>query len=283
MGDLVANHWVDADHKRGLWRVSPLAAYLAGKPQWRTLIDVDALGKAEGKSWVWHGADCLPPDYQRCLVSLSPGGSDADVVREFDLATGKFVAGGFTIPEGKNSADLDRPGHICWWRASKARGRRPSSGYPRIVKEWKRGTPLERRDQGRRSAETDIGISPFAVMDGDIRRVAISRNVGLLRIARVDARARRPLGRSAGAARRRTSMPSSPARRSSLWSRRSARCSRARWSLTTLRDMLAGQKPRTGCWSWRRRKTQAIEEVSATDNVLWIKALDDVSGKLFAL
>ena len=69
MGDLVVNHWVDANHKRGLWRVSPLAAFLDGKPQWRTLIDVDALGKAEGKSWVWHGADCLPPAYQRCLVS----------------------------------------------------------------------------------------------------------------------------------------------------------------------------------------------------------------------
>ena len=74
MGDLVANHWVDANHKRGLWRVSPLADYLAGKPAWRTVIDVDALGKAEGKSWVWHGADCLPPEYRRCLVSLSPGG-----------------------------------------------------------------------------------------------------------------------------------------------------------------------------------------------------------------
>ena len=47
MGDMVANHWVDADHKRGLWRVSPLSAYLAGTPQWRTLIDVDALGKAQ--------------------------------------------------------------------------------------------------------------------------------------------------------------------------------------------------------------------------------------------
>ena len=68
IGDLVANHWVDADHKRGLWRVSPLDAYLARKPVWRTLIDVDALGKAEGKSWVWHGASCLPPEYRRCLV-----------------------------------------------------------------------------------------------------------------------------------------------------------------------------------------------------------------------
>lgn len=30
-------------------------------------------------------------------------------------------------------------------------------------------------------------------------------------------------------------------------------------------------------------KAQAIENVSATDNVLWVKALDDVEGKLFAL
>ena len=66
MGDMISNHWVDANHKRGLWRVSPLADYLAGKPQWTTLIDVDALGKAEGRSWVWHGANCLPPEYQRC-------------------------------------------------------------------------------------------------------------------------------------------------------------------------------------------------------------------------
>jgi prolyl oligopeptidase len=80
-GDMVTNLWRDAKNPRGLWRVSPLAAYRAGKPQWRTLIDVDALGKQEGKSWVWHGANCLAPDYKTCLVSLSPGGTDADVVR----------------------------------------------------------------------------------------------------------------------------------------------------------------------------------------------------------
>ena len=109
MGDMVANHWVDADHKRGLWRISPLQPYLAGKPQWRTLIDVDALGAKEGKSWVWHGADCLAPDYQRCLVSLSPGGTDADIVREYDIGTGQFVAGGFVVPEAKSTSSwVDR-------------------------------------------------------------------------------------------------------------------------------------------------------------------------------
>ena len=94
---------------RGLWRVASLSSYVAGKPQWRTLIDVDALGKAQGKSWVWHGANCLAPDYRRCLVSLSPGGTDADVVREFDMPTGRFVADGFALADAKsNSAWVDR-------------------------------------------------------------------------------------------------------------------------------------------------------------------------------
>ena len=102
LGDQVTNLWRDVKNPRGIWRISPRAAYVAGKPEWRTLIDVDALGKAEGKSWVWHGADCLPPEYRRCLVSLSPGGTDADVVREFDLATGQFIEGGFALPEAKS-------------------------------------------------------------------------------------------------------------------------------------------------------------------------------------
>ncbi|MEO6433201.1 MAG: S9 family peptidase, partial [Sphingomicrobium sp.] len=83
LGDQVLNLWIDAEHKRGLWRSASLASFAAGKPEWRLLIDVDALGKAEGKSWVFHGVECLPPANRRCLVSLSPGGGDADVAREF--------------------------------------------------------------------------------------------------------------------------------------------------------------------------------------------------------
>ncbi|MDP7325165.1 MAG: S9 family peptidase, partial [Qipengyuania citrea] len=103
MGDQVTNLWRDADNPRGLWRTATLQSYLAGAPEWRTLIDVDQLGEDEGQSWVWHGANCLAPEYTRCLVSLSPGGTDADVVREFDIATGAFVEGGFTLPEAKSN------------------------------------------------------------------------------------------------------------------------------------------------------------------------------------
>ena len=177
MGDLVTNHWIDADHKRGLWRVSPLSDYIAGKPQWRTVIDVDALGAAEGKSWVWHGAECLPPEYQRCLVSLSPGGGDADVTREFDLGTGKFVADGFTVPLGKNNATwVDKDTLLV--AAVEGKGSETRSGYPRIVKMWKRGTPWSAATVIAQGIENDIAVRPFAWMDGDKRYVGVDRGVG---------------------------------------------------------------------------------------------------------
>lgn len=280
MGDLVANHWVDANHKRGLWRVSPLADYLAGKPVWRTLIDVDALGRAEGKSWVWHKASCLPPENQRCLISLSPGGSDADVVREFDLQTGKFVDGGFTVPESKNTtiwADRD----TLLVAMAEGEGTVTRSGYARIVKEWKRGTPWSSAKIVAEAAEGDIGISPFAVTDGDQRRVAISRNVGFY-ASRVSMRA--PDGRWIELPIPETANFNDVISGQAVVTLVEPLGAHQPGSVVAfdIAQMLAGQKP-AATLVMAPSKSQAIEEVSASDNVLWIKALDDVSGKLFAI
>ena len=280
MGDLVANHWVDANHKRGLWRVSPLAGYLAGKPQWRTLIDVDALGKAEGKSWVWHGANCLPPEYQRCLVSLSPGGSDADVVREFDLATAKFVEGGFVVPESKNSVTwVDR--NTLMVAMAEGEGTVTKSGYARIVKEWKRGTPWSAATKIAEVTESDIGISPIAVMDGDVRRVGFSRNVGFYE-SRLSMRA--PDGRWVDLPIPETANFNAVVAGQAIATLVEPLGAFQPGSVVAfdIQQMLAGQKPAPRL-VMAPSKSQAIEEVRATDNVLWVKALDDVSGKLFAL
>jgi len=94
--------WQDAEHVRGVWRSTTLASYRTETPQWRTMLDLDALAKAEGKNWVWKGARCLKPADRYCLVELSDGGKDAVVVREFDSQTGQFVAGGFHLPEAKH-------------------------------------------------------------------------------------------------------------------------------------------------------------------------------------
>ena len=109
IGPYYYNFWKDAQHERGLWRRTTLDEYRKPAPKWETVIDLDALGAAEGEKWVWHGANCLKPAYERCLVALSRGGSDADVTREFDLSTKQWVKDGFFRPEAKGSLDwIDR-------------------------------------------------------------------------------------------------------------------------------------------------------------------------------
>jgi prolyl oligopeptidase len=280
IGDKVGNLWRDASNPRGLWRVSPLAAYRSGKPQWRTLIDVDSLGRKEGKSWVWHGADCLAPDYRRCLVSLSPGGTDADVVREFDLATGRFVEDGFTVPEAKSSvAWVDRDTLLVGTDYGK--GSLTSSGYPRILKLWKRGTPLSSARTLFEGEAADVATNPIAVHSATRRWVFVSRGKtfwtneyhlltptgGLVPVPlpadaefedvigdRLIAKLQSPLGRfGAGTL--------------------------VSYSLADIVSR-GNAEPRLVMAPTAR---QAIEEVSASDAVLWVKALDDVSGRLFAL
>ena len=101
IGPYYYNFWKDRQHERGLWRRTTLEEYRKPQPKWETVLDLDALNAAEGSKWVWHGAECLKPDYRRCLIALSPGGSDADVTREFDLTTKSWVKDGFFRPEDR--------------------------------------------------------------------------------------------------------------------------------------------------------------------------------------
>jgi prolyl oligopeptidase len=135
------NLWQDEAHPRGLWRRTTLADYRLAEPTWETVLDLDALGAAEGENWVWGGAHSLAPAHTRCLVSLSRGGADAVVVREFDLVAKAFVADGFVLPEAKSDVawlNLD----TLFVGTDFGPGSMTSSGYPRIVKRWSRGTPL---------------------------------------------------------------------------------------------------------------------------------------------
>jgi prolyl oligopeptidase len=142
IGDQYYNFWRDKDHVRGLWRRTTLAEYRKAAPQWETVIDLDALAKTEGENWVWSGADCLRPAYQRCLISLSRGGADATVVREFDLPSKSFVKDGFFVPEARNWVswiDAD----TLYVGSDLGPGSMTSSGYPRTARTWKRGTALK--------------------------------------------------------------------------------------------------------------------------------------------
>src|SRR5699024_4681344 len=92
VGDFYYNFWRDSQHERGLWRRTTVESYRLDAPEWETVLDLDALAAEENENWVWHGATVLREDqpdgsrtYRQALVSLSRGGSDADVTREFDL------------------------------------------------------------------------------------------------------------------------------------------------------------------------------------------------------
>jgi prolyl oligopeptidase len=141
IGPRLYNFWKDARNPRGLWRRTTLDEYRKASPAWETVIDLDALSAAENEGWVWKGADCLRPAYRRCLVKLSRGGADADVVREFDLVAKAFVPGGFSLPEAKTVAGwLDA--NAIYVGTDFGPGSMTSSGYPRLARIWKRGTPL---------------------------------------------------------------------------------------------------------------------------------------------
>ena len=156
---LLYNFWRDAGHPRGVWRRTTWESYKTDSPEWDVIIDLDALAEAEGESWVWHGASCLPPEYDRCLISLSPGGTDADVVREFDVSDRAFVEGGFALELAKSQTSWIDIDHI-FVGTDFGEGSLTDSGYARIAKRWTRGTPLESAEVIYEGKKEDIYVVP---------------------------------------------------------------------------------------------------------------------------
>ncbi len=140
-GAWLYNLWQDAANPRGLWRRTTLAEFRLAHPAWETVLDLDVLGAAEGENWVWGGAACLGPDYRHCMIALSRGGADASVQREFDCVENAFVADGFALPEAKSElAWIDAD--TLYIATDFGPGSLTTSGYPRLIKRWRRGTPL---------------------------------------------------------------------------------------------------------------------------------------------
>lgn len=174
--DFLYNFWQDKEHERGLWRRTTPEEYRKPEPAWETVLDVDALAAADGKSWVWHGASCLPPEYRRCIVSLSPGGSDADVKREFDTVDKTFVPGGFELPEAKSNVDWIDADRL-FVTAAMGPGTETTSGYGRIVQEWKRGTPLSEAAVVFEGQETDVSVGGWRDHTEGFEREFVSRSI----------------------------------------------------------------------------------------------------------
>jgi prolyl oligopeptidase len=135
------NFWQDKTHVRGVWRRTSLESYRTAQPEWEIVLDLDKLAEEENENWVWEGAVFLEPEYECCLIHLSPGGSDANVIREFDPIKKSFISDGFFLPESKGGASYRNSDSLLVGRDF-GEGSLTTSGYPRVVKHWQRGTPL---------------------------------------------------------------------------------------------------------------------------------------------
>ncbi|HEY1810024.1 MAG TPA: S9 family peptidase, partial [Acidobacteriaceae bacterium] len=163
-GDDIYNFWRDQNNVHGLLRKTSLADFASPAPHWQTVLDIDALGKKENASWVFHGMSCLYPGTRYCTIALSAGGEDASTDREFDLKTGQFVDSGFSSPHSKQDIAWEDKDTLLiareWGPHTMT-----ASGYPYIVKEWRRGTPLASAKEVFRGEPTDIGASGIVLHD----------------------------------------------------------------------------------------------------------------------
>ncbi|MGA1798603.1 prolyl oligopeptidase family serine peptidase [Sphingomonas sp. 4RDLI-65] len=279
-GDQVLNLWQDKTNVRGLWRVASLSSFTSGKPVWRTLIDVDALGKAEGKSWVWKGVTCRSPSYDRCMVALSNGGGDAVVEREFDIPSGKFVADGFVVPIFKTRLSWAGPDSL-YVATDFGAASLTKSGYPRTAKLWRRGTPLTAAIEIASATPEDVGINVSVFSEGEQRYPLVVRDTDFFHSKRSHVAQDGRLVPSP--------LPDDAVINTVLDGRLIATLA-SEWRgvpagavvAYSIADVLAGRAP-TIEQVLVPTATQAVEQVDSSKSVLWVKMLDNVSGRLASL
>lgn len=172
-GDYVYNLRQDETNERGLWRRMPLADYINGGDEWEVVLSLDKLSAAENKKWVFHGADWLAPENRYCLLTLSDGGTDESVIREFDAVDKSFVTDGFYVGQSKSSATwIDKDSIVV--ATDFGPGTMTSSGYPCTARLWKRGSAIEDAVKIAQADTTDMGLFVSGFYSEEQQKVFIS-------------------------------------------------------------------------------------------------------------
>ena len=177
-GDYLYNVWTDAEHPRGLWRRTTLEQYRTDAPAWDVLLDVDALAAVEDENWVLANLDVISPEYTRVLISLSRGGSDVVVVREFDMTTRQFVADGFTLPEGRHNVGWEDENTLLVG-TDFGDGSLTDVGFPRLVKRWRRGEPLAQAKTLFAGEHTDLMVAAGAERTPGFESLTVVRMIDM--------------------------------------------------------------------------------------------------------
>ena len=134
------------------------------------------MSEADGVKWVYKGAAGLYPKYDRFLVSLSNGGGDAVVIKEFDVNKKAFVENGFTVEEAKGGVSyIDENTVII--STDFGPGSMTTSGYPSQAKVWKRGTALKDATLIYTGDINDVGAWGGVMRDGAKAYTIISRAI----------------------------------------------------------------------------------------------------------
>jgi prolyl oligopeptidase len=280
LGNKVLNFWQDEQHPRGIWRVSPLSLYATGQPRWRTLLDIDAMSKADGKKWVFKGATCLSPAYVDCMVSLSNGGGDAVEVREFDLDKAAFVPNGFFVPTAKTDVSWAGPDAL-FVGTDFGPGTLTDSGYARIVKLWRRGTPLSAAKAILEGEKSDVSVNASSLVDGARTWPIVSRGIDFYH---------QKVWHIAPDGRLVPSLLPEDAQIVAVLDGRIIASLKTAWQghpagaliAYSIPELLAGKSPAIET-VFVPNAHQAVEEVSASKSKLWVKYLEDVSGRLASL
>ncbi|MBI4351325.1 MAG: S9 family peptidase [Elusimicrobia bacterium] len=175
-GDSVYNFWQGADQIKGLWRRAPLAEYLARSPAWEAVLDIDKLSMDESENWVYKGPSCLPPENRLCLLALSRGGKDASVLREFDAVRKEFLKDGFRLEESKSGADWLDADTLLLADALSPESL-TASGYPRVVREWKRGTDPKTAPVLFEGKKEDVAAGAWCSFRPEAKHCFITRSI----------------------------------------------------------------------------------------------------------
>jgi prolyl oligopeptidase len=176
VGDQIFNFWRDETYVRGLIRRVCLDDYLSGSPEWEEVLNLDKLAEDEDENWVYKGQQILSPECERSLIWLSRGGSDACVVREFDLIKKEFVEDGFVVPEAKS--DISWKDRDTLYLGTKFdEDSMTESGYPRVIKIWRRGTPLKEATFLYDVAKTDLAAHAWVSRRPESRHEFLCRTI----------------------------------------------------------------------------------------------------------
>jgi prolyl oligopeptidase len=186
-GEFLYNFWRDAANPRGLWRRTTLESYRTDEPDWDVVIDVDALAAADDANWVWAGADVIEPEYTRALITLSRGGSDAAIVREFDMRTREFVEGGFEVAEAKTDIGWEDEDTVLVG-TDFGPGSLTESGYPRVIKRWRRGQPMAEAQTVFTGSDSDVSVGAGVDRTPGYERIRIARSIDFFNSERYELR-----------------------------------------------------------------------------------------------